>query len=102
MIDYNLFNQYKAAGWKCNTKEEFEKWQETFKEYWGELEFSNAEQKQRLLDQIKDLTAKKEAYFEKGRTFQKKESFIFRPEEGAAFIRLCDALSGYLNKMSAS
>ena len=100
MVDYQLFNQYKAAGWKCNTKEEFQKWQETFKEYWNELDFANAEQKQRLLEQIKELKAKKEAYFDKSRTFPKKESFIFRPEEGVAFIRLCNSLSAYLDNLN--
>lgn len=100
MVDYQLFNQYKAAGWKCNTREEFEKWQETFKEYWNELEFANAEQKQRLLDQIKDLKEKKEAYFNKSRNFAPKSSYIFRENEGLAFERLCNALAGYLQSIT--
>ncbi len=97
MVDYQLFNNYKAAGWKCNTKEEFQKWQETFKEYWNELEFSNAEQKQRLLDQIKDLKEKKEAYFSKQGNRPVVNHYILRENEGLAFINLCNALAEYLN-----
>lgn len=101
-MDYKIYNAKKAEGWKTNTKEDFEKWLAEFRQWFQCQIFRNGEEKEQFAQQIKDLKEKKEAYFEKGRTFQKKESFIFRPEEGAAFIRLCDALSGYLNKMSAS
>ena len=93
MVDYTLFNQYKAAGWKCNTKEDFEKWQETFREYWNELEFSNAEQKQRLLDQIKDLTAKKEAYFNKQGNRPVVNHYIFQPDLAAALTEYLKVLT---------
>ena len=66
------------------TPKEFEKWQETFKEYWGELEFASVEQKQRLLDQIKDLTAKKEAYFSKQGQRPVVNHYIFQDELAAA------------------
>lgn len=101
-MDYKVYNTKKAEGWKTNTKEDFEKWLSEFRQWFQCQTFRNGEEKEQFAQQIKDLKEKKEVYFEKGRTFQKKESFIFRPEEGAAFIRLCDALSGYLNKMSAS
>lgn len=93
MVDYNLFNNYKAAGWKANTKEEFEKWQETFKEYWKELEFANAEQKQRLLDQIKDLKEKKEAYFSKQGQRPVVNHYIFQDGLAAALTEYLKVLT---------
>lgn len=99
-MDYKIYNTKKAEGWKTNTKEDFEKWLAEFRQWFQCQIFRNGEEKEQFAQQIKDLKEKKEAYFEKGRTFQKKESFIFRPEEGTAFIRLCDALSGYLQSIT--
>ena len=93
MVDYQLFNQYKAAGWKCNTKEEFSKWQETFKEYWNELDFANAEQKQRLLEQIKDLKEKKEAYFSKQGQRPVVNHYIFQDDLAAALTEYLKVLT---------
>lgn len=99
-MDYKIYNAKKAEGWKTNTKEDFEKWLAEFRQWFQCQIFRNGEEKEQFAQQIKDLKEKKDAYFSKGRTFQKKESFIFRPEEGAAFIRLCDALAGYLQSIT--
>lgn len=102
MIDYTLFNQYKAAGWKCNNREEFEKWQAEFKEYWNELEFVSQEQKDSLLNQIKELTEKKNAFFNKQGQRPVVNHYIFRQEEGEAFSNLCNALAEYLKNKTTT
>ena len=96
MIDYSIFNNFKKAGWKCNTKEQFEKWQAEFKEYWNELEFVSKEQKDSLLNQIKELTEKKEAFFNKQGQRPVVNHYIFREEEGQAFANICNALEEYI------
>lgn len=64
-MQYDIFNQWKRNGWSANTPEDFTKWKTEFKEWWNEQEFRNAEEKEKFLQQIKDLTSKKEAYFQK-------------------------------------
>ena len=93
MIDYTLFNQYKKDGWKCNTKEEFEKWQEGFKEYWNELEFVSKEQKDSLLNQIKELTEKKEAFFNKQGQRPVVNHYIFQDDLAAALTEYLKVLT---------
>lgn len=93
MVDYQLFNNYKKAGWKANTKEEFDKWKETFKEYWNELEFVSTEQKDSLLNQIKELTEKKEAFFAKQGNRPVVNHYIFQDNLAAALTEYLKVLT---------
>ena len=97
-MKYAEFNEKKKQGYAANTKEEFTNWQTDFKQWWIEQQFANEEQKQNLLQQIKDLTEKKTAWFEKqsNRPNIVRNNYILRENEGAAFARLCNALADYL------
>ncbi len=58
-MKYQEFNEKKKAGYAAQTKEDFTTWQTEFKQWWGEQTFTNDEQKQNLLAQIKDLRIKR-------------------------------------------
>lgn len=102
-MKYQEFNERKKQGYAAQTKEEFTTWQTEFKQWWGEQTFTNEEQKQNLLQQIKDLTDKKNAWFEKqgNRPNIVRNNYILRENEGAAFARLCNALADYLEAKNA-
>ena len=99
-MDYKIYNTKKAEGWKTNTKEDFEKWLAEFRQWFQCQIFRNGEEKEQFAQQIKDLKEKKEAYFNKSRSFAPKSSYIFRENEGLAFERLCNALAGYLQSIT--
>lgn len=102
-MKYAEFNEKKKAGYAANTKEEFTNWQTEFKQWWSEQTFTNEEQKQNLLAQIKDLTDKKNAWLEKqgNRPTVVRNNYILRDDEGKAFARLCNALAEYLEGKNA-
>lgn len=102
-MKYQEFNERKKQGYAAQTKEEFANWQTDFKQWWSEQTFANEEQKQNLLAQIKDLTEKKTAWFEKqsNRPTVVRNSYILRENEGIAFARLCNALADYLEGRNA-
>jgi hypothetical protein len=103
-MKYAEFNEKKKAGYAANTKEEFTAWQTEFKHWWAEQTFTNEEQKQNLLAQIKDLTNKKTAWFEKqgNRPNIVRNNYILRESEGIAFARLCNALAEYLEEKTTA
>lgn len=102
-MKYQEFNEKKKAGYAANTKEEFATWQTDFKQWWNGQTFANDEQKQNLLQQIKDLTDKKTAWLDKqgNRPTVVRNSYILREDEGKAFARLCNALAEYLEAKNA-
>lgn len=56
--------------------------------------------KEGVIASIKKMYDAKQAYFNKAKekkTYPVKSSYIFREEEGKAFIELCNAMSNYLN-----
>ena len=55
--------------------------------------------KEKLRGYVKNLRTKKQEYWKKFAnkpTYTPKSSFIFREEEGKAFVQLCNALAAYL------
>lgn len=57
--------------------------------------------KEKLRGYVKNLRTKKQEYWKKFANkpaYAPKSSFIFREEEGKAFIGLCNALTAYLNR----
>lgn len=99
-MQYDIFNNWKRNGWNANTPEDFKKWQGEFKEWWNEQEFRNEEERQKFLQQIKDLTSKKEAYFSKQGQRPIVNRYIFQDELAAALTQWIKLQTEVLRKRS--
>lgn len=98
MIDLKTFNAYKTEAYQTKTKEDYDEWKKNFTVWWRGQEIA-PELKENLLKQIKDLDEKKNAYFDKYKNKPQviKNNYIFREEEGEAFIALCNTLIELVN-----
>lgn len=100
MVKFQEFNALKQEAWETKTPEEFEKVLVKLREWFKQQEL-NDEQRTNMTKQITDMKTKKEAWFARRKSYQTKSTYIFREDEGRAFINLCDALSDYLRSLSA-
>ena len=101
-MDYRIFNEEKKKGWAANKPEEFQKWMDSFKEWYKGQTFRNDEEKNNFNQQIVDLKTKKEAFFSKtgGRAPIVRNNYILRENEGKAFEYLCYSIAAYFDNMN--
>lgn len=99
MQDWTEFNKLKDTGWKTKTQDEYAKWQAEVKEWYHKQELTDWD-KEQIKKQLEKINENKQAYFAKHKFVpQPKQSFIFREgAESEAFVRLCNALTDYLEK----
>lgn len=98
-MEYSTFNDWKKKLWASNESEAFESLLEDFKTWYKGQTFRNDEEKELFNQQIVDLKEKKTNFFNKQKSHPQivKNSYIFREEEGKAFIALCNVVTKYLN-----
>lgn len=99
-MDFKIFNDWKKKLWSANESETFESLLEDFKTWYKGQTFRNEQEKELFNQQIVDLKEKKTNFFNKQKTHPQivKNSYIFREEEGKAFIALCNVVAKYINK----
>ena len=97
-IDWTNFNELKKKAWKTNSQDE---WDQVKAEYRTMFERYDEETrpyfKEKTAQQLADILEKKKPQWGRPK-FAPKESYIFREEEGKAFIALATALADYLNR----
>lgn len=105
MQDWKEFNDLKNEGWKANTQDEYTNWQAKVKEWYGKQKLTDWD-KEQIKQQLEKINNTKQEFFNKQKNkkqFQPKQSYIFREDEGRAFIKLCETFSQFLEqKMSLS
>lgn len=98
MQNWKEFNAMKDAAWKTKTQDEYTKWQEEFKEWYHKQELTEWD-KEQIKNQLEKINENKKTYFSKKQyVTQPKQSYIFREDEGRAFVRLANALADYIEK----
>lgn len=101
---WGSINQYKQSLWKAQNKADFEAALGELRNYTKEVKKTLTKEDFEFLcknvkEQVEGITAKKEEWFKKNsgqHPVINKTSYIFREDEGKAFVKLCTALADYL------
>lgn len=95
---YGKFNQLKKDLWAINEKDKIEPITKAVKDLLLEAKNTLSENayskfKENIVNQYQDSLKKKTDFLEKKKSFPVKQNYIFREDEGKAFINLCNSLS---------
>lgn len=102
---YEPIRELKQKFYDCKTADEWQSIKEELVEILAVAETKMdstfyATYKEGVIASVKKMYDAKQAYWNKAKekkTYPVKSSYIFREEEGKAFIELCNAMSNYLN-----